>query len=257
MFPLLFDLGPIQIYAYGVLMALAFVLCTLWILKRGQTWGFNPEELLWLMGIVTLSGLLGARLLYVVYFPGYYMEDPWRILMDRGGLVWYGGVIAGIAAGLTTLITTKKPILVILDMFMAPLCLGLALGRIGCFLAGCCYGRPTTLPWGVQFPVSHQTYPLHVHPTQLYESIGAFLLMGLLIWVYRHYKHQVGTSLVVFLIGYGLMRFVIEAYRGDVVYWVGHWLSASQVISLLALGLGIGLGWWLKLPTKLKASLGN
>ena len=248
MYPVLIHLGSFTLYTYGVLLALAFVLGTTWSLWRARHAGLDETFVLLLVGLVILCGMVGARLLYVAYFPDLYAADPMRILTDRGGLVWYGGVMGGLVGGLLTIrLSGQWPnLLKLLDLMSAPLVLGLAIGRLGCFASGCCYGHPTTMPWGVQFPPGHVTHPLVLHPTQLYESAAALLLLALLVGVAGldgRKQAWPGQATAVFLAGYGLIRFTLEFFRGDVVWWVAHVLSASQVISLLAIGLA-GVVWW-------------
>ncbi len=245
MHPILFHIGSLTIYTYGVLVALGFMVGSLWVAQRAKEAGENVD--LYLQGIlgIIIAGFIGARVLYVIYFPQTYLEHPIRIILDRGGLVWYGGLIA---AGITSFCIMKLNKLSIAkfgDIVMVPAALGLAIGRIGCFMAGCCYGKPTNMPWGVQFPPYHLTYPAFVHPTELYESASLILLTIILQSIYTRSKTP-GVTMALFFVGYGIIRFTIEYLRGDVVYWIGHIFTASQVFSLIGILVGLLAIWFLK-----------
>ncbi len=240
MHPVFLHLGPITLYSYGLLVALAFLTGSLWAMARARQAGENAD--LYLQGIfwMMLLGFIGARVLYVIYFPQFYLTHPLSILLDRGGLVWYGGLVSAVAAFIVYARIKNINIFKFGDILAIPAALGLAIGRIGCFMSGCCYGKPTMLPWGVQFPVGHETYPLHVHPTELYESAALLVLMVLLLRLERHSKIS-GMTLSLFFVGYGIIRFLIEYLRGDVVYWIGHYLTASQVFSVFGILVGLAI----------------
>jgi phosphatidylglycerol---prolipoprotein diacylglyceryl transferase len=238
MHPLLFKMGPLTLYSYGILVALAFMVGTLWTTSRAAKAGENVDQYLQAIFWIMVAGFTGARLLYVIYFPSLYLHHPLQILLDRGGLVWYGGLVAALMASLLFVWLKKISIWKFGDILVVPAAVGLAIGRVGCFMSGCCYGKQTLLPWGVEFPPGHETYPFHVHPTQLYESFALILLALLLEMVYRRSK-TVGTTMSLFFIGYGIIRFLIEYLRGDVVYWIGHLFTASQVFSLLGVVGGL------------------
>ncbi len=238
MHPILVHIGSLTLYTYGLLVSLAFVIATLWILRNAEKNGEKPDNYLQAIFWILVSGFAGARLMYVVYFPKVYLHDPLRILLDRGGLVWYGGLTAAVITSLVFLKLKKISIPQFADKILPPAALGLAIGRIGCFLSGCCYGKPTHVPWAVQFPPGHETYPAWVHPTQLYETGGLILLVFFMMWLSRHTKTP-GGVMSAFFIGYGIIRFIIEMFRGDVVYWVGNVLTASQVFSLIGIIGGV------------------
>ncbi len=245
--PLLFQIGPLTVYTYGVLVALAFLLGALWVGHRTKSQGENPDlyfqAILWI-GIV---GFLGARLLHVLYYPEWYFSHPARILFERAGFVWYGGLISGTLTGLLFVRWKHLSLGTFADILVLPACLGVAIGRVGCFFAGCCFGKTTMGPWAVHFPLGHETHPLGVHPTQLYES---FALLVLLFFLLRLEKHATkpGVTACAFFMGYGVIRFVIEFFRGDVIYWVGHLLTASQVFSLVGILMGGFILYRLYLP---------
>ena len=239
MHPIAFYVGEIPIYSYGLLIALAILLGSFWAYKRGKQHGINDDSILNASLCLVLGGFVGARLLYVLYFPAVYLQHPIMILTDRGGLVWYGGLIGGITAGVIYYGLKKIPLKLseMADILILPAALGLVLGRIGCFLTGCCYGLPCKLPWAVKFPAGHPTYPQAVHPTQLYESGSVLLLLLLLIYLERKPDYRPGNVFSFFLIGYGFIRFGVEALRGDALLIMG--LSSSQWFSLAAIIVGL------------------
>lgn len=238
MHPILFSAFGFSLYAYGLLVALACGTATLWGLRRARAKAMDETLFLQVLLWMFVGGFVGARLLYFAYDPSVYLHAPLRIILDRGGFVWYGGLIGG---GLSVAIMALKyrfSLWTFGDILASPTALGLAIGRVGCFLTGCCYGKPTTLPWGVVFPTGHPTHPLHVHPSQLYETALLLAFLPILAWVWRH-KPTSGTTFATMCIGMGLIRFLIEWTRGDGLFWIGHWLTASQTISLGVILLGI------------------
>ncbi len=239
MHPILFEIFGIPIYGFGVMVAFAFLLGYLWMLRRAEQKGENPD--LYMEGFfwVIVAGLVGARLCYLLFFPDLFLKDPIGSLLNQGGLVWYGGMIA---VTLAAWIFCKQKHLSLWrfgDVLAPPAALGLAIGRIGCLLAGCCYGAPCHLPWAIQYPSVHESYPHWVHPSPLYETVAMLLVTGLLLWVDKHKRFE-GATTWFFFVFYGLVRFMLEYYRGDRLVWIEPLnLSASQVISLLGLCFGL------------------
>jgi phosphatidylglycerol:prolipoprotein diacylglycerol transferase len=245
--------GPwgLTLYGFGLMVALGFVLGgALGIARATRLLGCSPshalEALLWL----SAAGLLGAKLTYLVFFPQWQGHAWWWVLLQRGGLVWYGGLLGAMLAWPLVARAYRWPWLALSDAFMPAVLLGLALGRVGCLLAGCCYGAVTQLPWAIHYPDMHPTSGLGVHPAPLYESGGAILILTLLLWAERRYQWSHGSHGRVtgwFLIGYSLLRFGLEAIRGDRLVWLEAVnLSASQVLSLGVGVLGVALLLWLR-----------
>jgi phosphatidylglycerol---prolipoprotein diacylglyceryl transferase len=243
MFPILFQLGDFPVYTYGVLMALAIVLGALWLRRRAAKLGVSEDTVYAAVVCMVLFGLLGARLFYIAYFPQL-LADPVSALLDRGGLVWYGGLFGAVVSGIIFLRLRGVALWPFADAAIVPAALGLAIGRIGCFMSGCCFGSPCDLPWAVQFPVGHETYPQYLHPTQLYESGGVVLIMLGLLWLEKRYavlgRQTNGRLFWTFLGAYGVLRFLMECLRADALA-VGA-LSSSQWMSLAAIGLCV-VGW--------------
>src|SRR5579864_9007570 len=175
MHPILFQIGPLTLRTYGALIALAFLAAI-----RMAKWGVRlrgiPEAFLMDLSIILVfGGLIGARLFYVLLNFSYYLEHPLESLkVWEGGLVFYGGFLVASAAGIFYVRTKKYSVGVVADCLAPALAVGQAVGRLGCFFAGCCYGKPTSAPWAVTFkdPASLAPLGVDLHPTQIYESIG-------------------------------------------------------------------------------------
>lgn len=239
MHPILFELFGIKIYTFGVLVALAFVLGFSWICLRARNAredvGLYLDAACWII----ISALVGARLAYVVFFPDEFWEDPLGTLFSNGGLVWYGGML-GVTLAIIIFTTWKRLSLwKFSDIIIPPAALGLAIGRIGCLMAGCCYGGPCTTWWAVHYPLDHPTHGAGVYPAPLMESMAMFIAAPVLAKIYQHQSFQGQTTWMFFII-YGLVRFGLEYLRGDRLVWIPELnLSASQVISLCGIVLGV------------------
>lgn len=246
MHPVLFDFGFFKVYAFGAIVATAFLVGALWFMRRAKAAGESPdlffEAAFWLM----LAGLVGGKLFYFIFFPAAFLADPLAALLSTGGLVWYGGMLFGIIAAVVFVRVKKLSFQKFGDLLAPPAALGLGIGRLGCLMAGCCYGAVTGLPWGIRYPHGHVTFPEHVHPSPLYESFAMILVAGLLAWVDRHKRFE-GLTGWMFVVLYGIVRFVLEYYRGDRLVWIEALnLSASQVFSLLGVLAGAGMIVFLK-----------
>lgn len=219
MHPVLFHIGPFTLYSYGLMLALGAGL-GLWLLSfLAARSGLDRDRVGSLAIWVLVSALAGSRLLFVILEPAGFIAQPWRVFFIwEGGLVFYGGVIAGLAAGVILARRWKLALLPLLDCFGPALALGQALGRIGCFLAGCCYG----LPWehglcAVTFtdPASLASpHGVPLHPTQLYSSGALFLIMVFLLWLWprRRFAGQIFFS---YGLLHGIARTIIEQFRAD------------------------------------------
>ena len=239
MYPLLLSIGPINIYSYGMMIFIAFITCLHIAKKLAETKGISPKQYEDVAIWGLLIGLLGAKLLYILTRFEDIVRSP-KVLTDyiTSGFVFYGAPIAVII--FLYCIKKKKgiPVLKYLDIFMVVLPLGHAIGRIGCFLAGCCYGKPTNLPWGVTFKLSQIVEPnlrnVPLHPVQLYES---FLLVILFLILYKVYKriNFDGKILCVYFMLYAIIRFTMEQFRGDGIrgFVIPNLISTSQFISIV------------------------
>ncbi len=239
MHPILFKLFGIEIPSFGVMMALGFLAALYWVVRRAKAMGEDPESFLGVAPWLIIAAVVGARLCYFLFFPDIFWADPLSAILSRGGLVWYGGMIGCILALIAFSRTQKIPFFKIGDIIAPPAALGLAFGRIGCFLAGCCFGGPCALPWAVVYPTGHGTHPHAVHPAPLYESFLALVLMSIMLQLGKRWP-QTGVISWSFVAGYGLIRFFIEYTRGDRLIWLDALnLSASQTISLVGVLIGL------------------
>ncbi len=236
MYPILIHWGPLTIHTYGALLALGAAL-GLWLLGRlALSWGLDPERVSGLALWVLLSGLLGARAGFVLIEPQALAGQPWRFFaIWDGGLVFYGGVALALPVGVWLGRRWKLPGLKLLDCFAPALALGQVFGRLGCFSAGCCFGRPWSGPWAVVFNDPQTLAPrgIPLHPAQLYSS-GALLVIFIilmLLWPRRGYP---GRIFFTYGLLHGLARVIIEQFRGD---WRGEplWgsLTPTAVFALL------------------------
>jgi phosphatidylglycerol---prolipoprotein diacylglyceryl transferase len=215
MHSILFRVGPIPIYAYGFMLMLAFVAGSAVAVRLAKQRGIRSEQVLDLTAVILVASIVGARLLYVALQWSYFRENPshvWRIW--EGGLSFQGGLAAGLLAGLVYCRRQGLSFLRMGDVMAPGAALGYAIGRIGCFLNGCCYGAPTSLPWACQFHDPPITGPLTPpsHPTQIYASLvnlGIFALL-LLVWRRQRFTGQVLWS---YLLAYAVYRFGIEFLR--------------------------------------------
>jgi phosphatidylglycerol:prolipoprotein diacylglycerol transferase len=209
MYPVVFRIGSFEVTSFGVMIAFAS-LTGLWIfrseLKRSDLSGDGVDAAL----IGLLGGLLGAKVVWAIEF---HKEAPFlSLLMSRGGLSWFGGFVGGVGAGLWALHRRRIPIIAGLAAAAPALAIGHAIGRIGCFLVGDDYGRPTDLPWGVAFPKGLPPTFVPVHPTQLYEAAGLTVVAWALI---RWRRKQLPDVLVFarYLVLAGTLRFLVEFIR--------------------------------------------
>jgi len=226
MHPILFQIGPISIYSYGAAIVVAFLVAIYLSRRAAKEVNISQDIIVDSALIMLFSGILGARLLYVIINLKDYMENPIEILMlQHGGLAFYGGAITAFLAEVIYIKVKRLSIYKIGDILIPYIALGQAIGRIGCFLNGCCFGKPTDSMFGVVFPDIYYA----VHPTQIYSSLGLLVLYGFLRFLQ---KTKVKDGMV--LISYGLLystgRFLIEFIRGDNIVEI-FGLTFSQFVS--------------------------
>ena len=245
MLPRLVQIGPFSLYSFGLLVVVGFV-AGAWLATRlARERGLPGDAFLDAAFIILWAGVLGARLLFVLLN---WQEYSGRVLdlvaIWRGGMSFHGGLAAGILAGVLYMRWRRLPLLAMADAAAPPVALGYAIGRIGCFLNGCCYGGPTTLPWGVRFPGGEPG--LLYHPAQIYASVLSFAITALLVHLYRR-PHRSGQIMALYIALYCVYRFAIEGLRRGVtadILPIG--LTEAQLFSIIAL-VAAGLWWaWLQ-----------
>lgn len=241
MFPFLFKFGPLEIRSYGFFVALGFLLGILISLHYAKKEKIERGLILDLSILVILAAIVGARLFYVLGQWRYYLSNPLEIIMvQNGGLVFLGGFVF---CFLTIWLFAKIKNINLLQLFdsIAPgTIFGYAIGRIGCFLNGCCFGCPTKLPWGISFPANSLAgsyFPGEaLQPTQLYSVLAMFAAFALLFWLYQKKSYN-GQILFWALILYSIYRFLVEFLRYSPIHWLG--LTPSQWLVIFTFTAGV------------------
>ena len=234
MYPIICDIGPIHIYSYGLMLAIAVMVCAFLMSRDASKMGIDSQVIFDAIFWVILIGLMGARLFYIVLNWSFFAENPLEMIMiQRGGLAWQGSLVFGLGTGIIFLKRKKLPLLPILDLAAPYIALGQAIGRVGCFLNGCCYGKATV--HGIYFPV----HDARLHPTQLYCSLGLFFIFFLLKY-YRRISKIPGEVFIAYLILASVLRFFVEFWRAD-HYRTFLSLSVYQWVSLTVLILALGV----------------
>lgn len=249
MHPILFRLGGFAIYAYGFFVAIGFisglVIATLSARKEGVPF----ERVVDLFFYTILSSILGSRILSVLINFDFYLENPSQIFkIWEGGLVFYGGFILAVGVSIGYMKWHRMPIWKSADLFSPPVALGLFWGRMGCFFAGCCYGKETSLPWGIIFTDPNSLARLNVllHPTQLYEAVSGLAIFFFLLWRKKR-KTFDGEVFWLFLLLYSAIRFFLEMLRDDPRgFLFRDLLSTSQGIGIFLAGTSLFMLFFLR-----------
>lgn len=233
MYPVLFRIGSFEITSFGVMVALG-ALAGLWLFSRELGRSQLPASAIDAARYGLLGGIAGAKLLWVAEHAG---EEPFvSLLFSRGGLSWFGGLLGGLAAGIGVMVSRRLPVMRILAAATPAFAFGHLIGRIGCFLVGDDYGRPSNLPWAVAFPEGLPPTDVPVHPTQLYEAI----CLGVLGWLLLRWRRDhVSDRQVIgrYLLIAGGVRFAIEFIRvNERVLWG---LTVAHLVSLALMVAGI------------------
>lgn len=249
MFPIVFRIGPLPIRSYGVLIALSFTI-GIWLgIRRAAKKGIDAVVFTDLCVTILVASVVGARLAYVLPFWDEYGRHPLEILrVWGGGLTLYGGILGAIIASAVFTRIRKISFWKVSDVCAPLVALGIGITRIGCFLNGCCYGRPTSLWTGIVFPpgcAAGADYPgVAIHPTQLYDSAAGFLICGLLLAVERRLRGD-GRLFLLFLALYGANRYFqdfLRTYDTRATVDLGGIIATDpQIFSLLLLAGGTAL----------------
>jgi len=225
MHPEICKLGPLTIYSYGLALVIAFVVSTLLASAQAKKQGIDPEIIFNLCFAVFISGIIGARIFYVLLNFSYYLHNPLEIIMlQKGGLAWFGGLILGTFSGIYYLKVKKLNVYKIADLLVPFVALAQAIGRVGCFLNGCCYGKESG--FGIYFP-SHTAILI---PTQIYSSLFLILIFIILRFLQER-PHQEGAIFFAYLLLYSVKRFFMEFWRGDSPSFI-FGLTLFQLISI-------------------------
>ena len=242
MHPVLLHFGKVTVYTYGFLIAVGFIVGILFAKKEAVRLGRDPEMVMDLSFYIIIAAIVGSRFFYVLTTPEIYLHDPLEIFkIWNGGLVFYGGFIMALATALFYVYAKGIPLWETADIFAPAIAIGQFFGRLGCFSAGCCYGKLCDLPWAVTFrhPDSLAPTGLPLHPSQLYHA-GANLLIFSLLWGFRKKTQFKGQLFWIYVSLYGAVRSFLEIFRND---FRGHiflgTFSVSQVIGVTMALTGI------------------
>ena len=245
MYPILFEIGGWPIYSYGLLLALAYLLGLQMAVVRARRRGIDAARIMDLGIYLIIAALVGAKLMLVFVDFDYFRNQPRELLsLVRAGGVFYGGLIAAILVALWLVRRYKLDTWTTADLMAPGIALGHVVGRLGCLLAGCCYGRPTDLPWGLTFThpaaAANVGTPLGIplHPTQIYDAGAELLILILLLVTERRGRLFPGRTFWLYMLLYAISRFIIEFYRGDDRGMIMG-MSTSQFVSLLIVPIAI------------------
>ncbi len=247
MHPILLDVGGWPVYSYGLLLALAYVAALQMAVVRARRAGIDGSRVMDLGIYLIIAALVGAKLMLVVIDFQYFASQPREILtLFRAGGVFYGGLIAAVGVALWLVRRYELPMWTTADLFAPGIALGHVIGRLGCLLAGCCYGKPTSLPWAITFTdpaaAANVGTPLGIplHPTQLYDAGAELLILVVLLLTERKGRPFPGRTFWLYILFYATSRFLVEFFRGDdrgIVLGV----STSQFVSIVAAPLALAM----------------
>jgi phosphatidylglycerol:prolipoprotein diacylglycerol transferase len=252
MHPILFRIGDWPIYSYGVLLALAYLAGLQLAVVRARRQGLDAAKVMDLGIYLIIAALVGAKLMLVAIDFNYFRSQPRELLsLVRAGGVFYGGLIGAFVVGLWLVRRYKLHLWTTADLMAPGIALGHVVGRLGCLLAGCCYGRPTDVPWGITFtdPVAAVNVgtPLQtpLHPTQIYDAGSELVILAALLATERRGRPFAGRTFWLYVLLYSISRFVVEFYRGDPRGTVMG-LSTSQFVSVVLVPVSLFMLWRLR-----------
>ncbi len=247
MHPILFQIGNWPVYSYGVLLAVAYLVALQLAVVRARHRGIDGARVMDLGIYLIIAALVGAKLMLIVVDFKYFVANPREIAsLVRAGGVFYGGLLGALVTALVLVRRYNFRIWTTADLFAPGIALGHVIGRLGCLLAGCCYGKPTDLPWGITFTnpeaAANVGTPLGIplHPTQLYDAGAELLILILLLVTERRGRPFEGRTFWLYMLLYGISRFIIEFFRGD-DRGVMMGVSTSQFVSLIVVPLAIAM----------------
>lgn len=265
--PVLFTIGDLRFHAYPVMLAIAFIAGTLLTVRQAEKRGIwlPPAVGIWIF----VGALFGAKVFWILQYDPEWPKHIWRAIMIwNAGLVFYGGLIGGTVAAYAYTKFFRIPQVRALDCMVPYLAMGQAITRLGCFLNGCCYGAPTSVPWAVEYPPNSHAFvrqveegllppdaahSLAVHPAPLYMIAGHIVIFVILTFALARQRFR-GQVVFLYALLYGILRGVVEGLRGDSARSIFHTLTVSQTISVAFVIIGGGMllyAWlrgWFKLP---------
>lgn len=254
MYPILYKIGPVHLYTYGLFLALGFLVAILVAGREAKRLGLPEGRFYDLCFYIILAAIVGSRLLFVLVDIKPFLQNPLKIFaVWEGGLVFHGGLIAAVATAIFYMRRHGLPWRPTFDALAVGMPLGVMFGRIGCFMAGCCFGRPSDLPWAVRFTHPETLCPVldYLHPAQLYEALLSLGIFGVVFWL-RKRKSFDGQILFTYFFLAGLVRFTVEFFRASTALdprgpEIIFNMPATQVWALgIALVSGAILWWGLR-----------
>ena len=218
MHPILIELGGFSIKTYGFLIALGFGIGLFLASREARRVGLNVQAIGDLAFYILLGSIIGARLYFILTNLGYFTQHPLDMFkIWEGGLTFFGGFIVAVILCVWMIRKHRLPVWKTLDVFAPSLAVGVFFGRLGCFAAGCCYGKECDLPWAVTFthPLTLARTGVHLHPTQLYSALGAIITF-ILLYSFRKHKTFEGQLSLLWVLCYSCERLITEQFRGDI-----------------------------------------
>lgn len=241
MYPIALQIGNFTIRWYGVMAAVGFLAAAFFINRNRKEANLTSDQAANLVFIAMTAGVIGSRIFYVVQFASQFRNnwvDIFRI--DKGGLVFYGGLILAVICILIYCKMCKLDIIKVFDVFTPAMPFAHACGRIGCFLNGCCFGTMTDSWVGVKYPAYSEPYMRYpdaaLHPVQLYEAAFNFILCGVMIYLVRKVRYK-GVPMGFYFIAYGFMRIIFEFFRGDNAKIAGFTIAQYIGVGLIIAGI--------------------
>lgn len=249
MHPVLIQFGKVSVYTYGFFIAIGFIVGILLAKKESIKQGINPDDIMDLAFYMILSAVIGSRLFYVMTTPETFLDDPLSIFkIWNGGLVFYGGFILCMVTFFTYVKIKQLDVWKTADICAPSIAIGQFFGRLGCFSAGCCFGKVCDLPWAVTFsnPDSLAPTGIPLHPSQLYHALGN-LFIFVVIFSFRNHKRYQGQLFWTYVVLYGAVRSILEMFRGDFrgsiffnLFSVSQMIGGTMVITGLAMLIILG-----------------
>ncbi len=245
--PVLFEFGPFQLHTYGLTAALAFLAGLYYMQWQARRNKLDVEFAADLAFLFVIVGVIGSRILYIAVTWDRFRDDLWSLFaIWKGGLVFYGGPLLVLPVAFWVFHRRKVPSFAYADLGAAAMILALGIGRLGCLAAGCCYGKVTSVPWGIVYPATvgadYLRQGLPVHPTPIYEFVGCLSIVGISIWLNAIKKQDGIVTGAVFMM-YAIVRSTVERFRADEVRgFVGNTgLSTSEFISIFSFLFGLAV----------------